>query len=206
MALGPAVFGLAAAAQAGLNPALAVAPVDGNARGDMPTTGGMRPGPVGMNPPKLRRPGVTPIAMKIEKAAVDAQVEPQPIENGVMLDPSGPFVVAWYEDTGKLGEESNLVFAGHLDYYDVGAAVFYNLWQLVEGDPIEIIGENDEVFSYAVEWGRNYTVGELNAEAIQEIVGRTESESVTLITCGGTFDYSIGQYLERYVVRASREK
>jgi hypothetical protein len=202
LALGPAALALAIAGTTAPRVSLAIQAVDGSARGDMPTTGGMRPGPVGLNPPQNRRPGVTPIAMRIQKAQVDAQVEPQPIQDGVMLDPSGPFVVAWYEDTGKLGEETNLVFAGHLDYYDVGKAVFYNLYQLVEGDPIEIIGENDEVFSYAVEWGRNYTVDELGAETIQEIVGKTDTESVTLITCGGTFDYTIGQYLVRYVVRA----
>jgi LPXTG-site transpeptidase (sortase) family protein len=204
LAVGPAAMALAALGPAGMRFANAMAPIDGNARGDVPTTGGMRPGPVGLNPAQLRRRGVTPIAIKIEKAQVDAQVEPQPIQDGVMLDPSGPFVVAWYEDTGKLGQETNLVFAGHLDYYDVGAAVFYNLWQLQEGDTIEIIGEGQETFTYSVEWGRNFTVDELGAETIQEIVGRTDTEAITLITCGGTFDYSIGQYLERYVVRARR--
>lgn len=204
LAFGPPVLALAAIGPAGLRTATAVAPIDGNARGDVPTTGGMRPGPVGLNPAQLRRRGVTPIAIKIEKVQVDAQVEPQPIQDGVMLDPSGPFVVAWYEDTGKLGQGTNLVFAGHLDYYDVGAAVFYNLWQLQEGDPIEVIGDGQESFTYTVEWGRNYTVDELSAEAIQEIVGRTDAEAITLITCGGPFDYSVGQYLERYVVRAKR--
>jgi LPXTG-site transpeptidase (sortase) family protein len=204
LGLGPAALGLAFAGAATTRASLANQAVDEAARGDMPTTGGMRPGPVGLNPPQMRRPGVAPIAMKIQKAQVDAQVEPQPIQDGVMLDPTGPFVIAWYEDTGKLGEETNIVFAGHLDYYDVGPAVFYDLYQLVEGDPIEIIGEGEEVFTYLVEWGRNFTVDELDADSIQSIVGKTDTESATLITCGGTFDYTVGQYLERYVVRAKR--
>lgn len=179
--------------------------IEGNARGDVPTTGGMRPGPVGLNPAKVRRRGVTPIAMKIEKAQVDAQIESQAIEDGVMLDPSGPYIVAWYEDTGQLGQETNLVFAGHLDYYDVGEAVFFHLGLLEEGDEIQVIGEGDETFRYAVEWARNYTVEDLTPTAVQEIVGRTEDEYITLITCGGPFDYTIGQYLERYVVRAKRK-
>lgn len=182
-----------------------LAEIEGNARGDLPTTGTMRPGPVGLEPAKVRRRGVMPIAMKIEKAQVDAQVETQAIEDGVMLDPSGPYVVAWYEDTGQLGQETNLVFAGHLDYYDVGEAVFFHLGELTEGDEIQIIGEGDEPFYYAVEWARNYTVDDLVGTAVQEIVGRTEEENITLITCGGTFDFSIGQYLERFVVRAKRK-
>ncbi len=205
---GPAAVALGAAAV--LNPGWARAQeaeegqIDGTARGDIPTTGGLRPGPVGMNPARLRRRGVTPISMVIEKAEVDAQIEPQPIEDGRMLDPSGPYVVAWYEDTGQLGELTNLVFAGHLDYYDVGDAVFINLSTLVEGDEIQILGEDEETYTYAVEWGRNYTVDELDAETIREIVGKTEDEYVTLITCGGPFDCNVGQYLERYVVRALR--
>jgi hypothetical protein len=178
--------------------------IDDLARGDIPTTGGIRPGPVGMNPAQIRRKGVTPVSMVIEKAGVDAQIESQPIEDGRMLDPSGPYVVAWYEDTGRLGEQTNLVFAGHLDYYDVGEAVFYNLATLVEDDEIQITGEDGETYTYAVEWGRNYTVDELTSEAIREIVGKTDDEAITLITCGGPFDFNVGQYLERYVVRALR--
>ena len=204
LALGPAALAIGAAGILQSRDAIALAPVEGNARGDMPTTGGMRPGPVGMNPVKVRTRGVTPVAMKIPKAQVDAQVEPQPIENGVMKDPSGPFVVAWYEDTGKLGQETNVVFSGHLDYYNVGEAVFYHLGALNDGDLIEVIGEDGETFAYAVEWARQYTIDELDASAIQEIVGRTKEESITLITCGGAFDYNLGQYLQRYVVRAKR--
>ena len=208
LSAGPAAVALGTAAILNPGPLLAQDAdeevIESNARGDVPTTGGLRPGPVGMNPVRIRRPGVTPISMVIEKAAVDAQIEPQPIEGGRMLDPSGPYVVAWYEDTGQLGQETNLVFAGHLDYYDVGDAVFINLSTLVEGDEIQILGEDDETYAYAVEWGRNYTIAELTPEAIDEIVDKTEEEYVTLITCGGEFDFSSGQYLERYVVRALR--
>ena len=204
LALGPAALGIAAAGILKGRDVIAFAPVEGNARGDMPTTGGMRPGPVGMNPAKVRTKGVTPVAMKIPNAQVDAQVEAQPIQDGVMLDPSGPFVVAWYQDTGKLGQEANVVFAGHLDYYNVGEAVFYHLGALNDGDPIEVIGDDNETFTYAVDWARQYTIDELDTGAIQEIVGRTKDECITLITCGGDFDYNVGQYLQRYVVRAKR--
>lgn len=195
----------ATVAQTGRGLRVSLAQIEGNARDDMPTFGGMRPGPVGMKPARVRRRGVSPIAMKIEKAQVDAQVESQPIEDGVMLDPSGPYVVAWYQDTGQLGQETNIVFAGHLDYYNVGEAVFYHIGILTDGDEIQVIGEGDETFTYAVEWARNYTVEELDSTTVQEIVGKTETECVTLITCGGAFDYNVGQYLQRYVVRAKRK-
>src|SRR5690242_10086048 len=89
-------------------------------QGDLPTTGGMRPGPIGLAPEPYRIHGVIPIAIKIPDAKVDAQVEQQEIIDGVMQNPSGPFVVSWYRETGRPGESNNIVMAGHLDYWDVG--------------------------------------------------------------------------------------
>ena len=39
---------------------------------------------------------------------------------------------------------------------------------------------------------------------MDEITGPTDTQSLTLITCGGAFDYVNGQYLQRTVVRATR--
>jgi LPXTG-site transpeptidase (sortase) family protein len=147
---------------------------------------------------------VTPIAIKIAKAQVDAEVEQQEIIDGVMQDPSGPFVVAWYRGTGRLGEDDNVVMSGHLDYWDVGQAVFYYVGELAEGDEIEVTGEDDVVYTYTVDWVKNYTVADLDEAGVQEIVGSTDTEVLTLITCGGPFDTDLGQYLERIVIRASR--
>lgn len=179
-------------------------PVSSSGLGEPPTTGTLRPGPIGVTPRPFRVIGVRPVAIRIEKANVDAQVEQQEIIDGVMQDPSGPFVVSWYKETGRLGEDNNIVMAGHLDYWDVGAAVFYEVGKLNEGDVIEITGEDGQVYRYAVQWVKSYKVAELGAKAVQEIVGKTKKESVTLITCGGPFDYEKGEYLERIVVRATR--
>src|SRR5215207_2378723 len=93
-------------------------PIDSTGKGEIPTTGGMRPGPVGPNPPTARRRGVSPVAIKIETAQVDSEIEHVDIVNGVMQNPSGPYIVAWYRGTGKLGERNNVVMSGHVDYYN----------------------------------------------------------------------------------------
>src|SRR3954454_954619 len=80
----------------------AYAPIEPNQIGDVPTTGGLRPGPVGLQPPPKQ--GTVPVAIRIEKAQVDAQVEVQDIVDGVMQNPSGPYVVSWYQETAELGE------------------------------------------------------------------------------------------------------
>jgi Sortase domain len=179
-------------------------PVEVSALGELPTGGGLRPGPIGSEPPVDRIRGVIPVAIKIEKVQVDAQVEQQDIVDGVMQNPSGPYVVSWYRGTGELGEHDNIVMAGHLDYWDVGPAVFYNVWKLQPNDEIDVTGEDHAVYRYKVDWVKKYDLAELEKGGVQEIVGSTKTEKLTLITCGGDFDYNKGQYLSRIVIRASR--
>jgi hypothetical protein len=170
--------------------------------GEVPTTGGARPGPAGYVPdPVQYRTGALPVAIEIADAFVNAQVETTEIVDGVMLDPSGPWVVAWYQESSRLGEIGNILMAGHLDYWDVGPAVLYNINNLDEGDLISVTGEDGEIYTYSVVWRENFDAA--NAP-IQDIVGPTETESLTLITCGGPFDYANGVYLQRTVVRAER--
>ena len=170
-------------------------------QGEIPTTGGQRPGPIGVEPEVATVQGVTPVSISIEKIAVNAQIETVQIVNGVMQDPTGPWVVSWYKETGKLGEIDNIVMAGHLDYWDVGPAVFYNIAQLQAGDTIEVTGDDGQLYDYTVDWVENY---DANNAPIQDIIGPTETEDLTLITCGGPFDYQNGVYLQRTVVRSHR--
>lgn len=159
-------------------------------------------GPLGLNPPATPTTGSAPISIAIPDATVDAEVERSQIVDGVMLDPSGPWVVSWYQETSELGEAGNTVMSGHVDYWDVGPAVFYTVAQLPEGAQISVTGENGSVYTYAVEWIKDYEVAALTPEEINEIVGTTEDRVLTLITCGGEFDYDRGEYLYRSVVRA----
>ena len=101
------------------------------AQDEIPTTGVRRPGPiVAVASGSGVRRGVTPVAIQIAKAGVDAPIETGAIIDGMMQDPTGPWVVAWYDDLAALGEGGNAVMAGHVDYWDTGPAVFYNLVEL----------------------------------------------------------------------------
>ena len=139
--------------------------------------------------------------MTIEKAAVDAEIERLQVVDGVMQDPTGPWVVAWYENLDALGEGGNVVLAGHIDFWNVGPAVFYSINLLAPGDQITVTGDDGEVYTYAVEWVRQY---DAENAPLDEIVGASGGDTLTLITCGGTFDYTNAHYLQRTVVRANR--
>lgn len=170
--------------------------------GELPTTGSFRPGPISSSQAlQPSRIGVAPVAIEIAAIDVTAEVEKNQVINSVMQDPTGPWVVSWYKESSRLGEGGNTVMAGHLDYWDVGPAIFYNIGDLAVGDEIRVAGDDGRVYIYTVTEGPvNYDVA--NAP-IQEIVGPTDTPELTLITCGGPFDYQTGQYLQRIVVRAS---
>ena len=69
-------------------------------------------GPLGINP--ASDPGQIPIGIRIPDAEVDAEVERQQIVDGQMLDPTGPWVVAWYEQSARAGEIGNFLASGHV--------------------------------------------------------------------------------------------
>jgi len=163
---------------------------------------GLQAGPLGVNAATQGTAGVVPIAMQIPDAGVDAEVEKNKIVDGQMLDPSGPWVVSWYQETGKAGDTKdyrNMVVSGHVDYWGVGPSVFQAVPDLAKGSQIFVTGENGDVFTYAVD-----SVEMVDAsppqDVLQKIVGPSDKPMLTIITCGGYFNGS--EYESRIIVKA----
>jgi hypothetical protein len=195
-------FGALAPGAAAIAPRISMAQprIEPTERGEMPTTGGLRPGPLGLNPQPLTIAGFRPVSMTVESAGIAAPVEQLEIVDGIMQDPTGPWVVSWYKETGRLGvPDANICVAGHVDYWNVGPAVFYNVRNLVEGDAVDMAGEDGKVYRYEVQWVELY---DAENAPIQDIVGSTGEQSLTMITCGGEFNYQTGHYVSRTVARA----
>jgi sortase (surface protein transpeptidase) len=177
--------------------------IQSSTTGEMPTYGGTRSAPVGSQPAQFASGSRSkPVSIAVEKIQVQAEIEELEIVDGTMQNPTGPWVVAWYKETAELGETGNVVLAGHVDYWNVGPAVFYNIRDLVAGDEVVLTGENGVSFTYAVETNETYDVNALISGTITEIVAPTPDQVLTMITCGGEFDYENGEYLSRTVVRA----
>jgi sortase (surface protein transpeptidase) len=176
---------------------------------EVPSTGARRPGPVILAASRVAAPtpkpeGVAPVELQVDSVGVDAPIEVGDVADGVMQDPSGPWVVSWYEPLGKIGEGGNVVIAGHVDYWNVGPAVFWDVRDLPKGDIIRVVGEDGKNYEYAVQWTTSYMADQLTPEVIQkDIVGDTGQETLTLITCGGEFNPDTGEYNQRWVVRAN---
>ena len=138
----------------------------------------------------------------IPKIGVDAPVVTLGVDDqGVMQSPSGAFEVGWYDFTARPGVGGNAVFSGHVDFASVGAAVFWDLRELGPGDLVEVRLADGTVYQYLVASSVSYPSGEA---PIAEIVGPTGGDTVTIITCTGTFNRDIHQYSHRLVVRAER--
>lgn len=180
-----------------------IAGADSNSQLPASSLEGLRSGPLGPSDAVQTLASERPIAMVIPDANVDSEVEINHIVDGQMLNPTGPWVVSWYEGTGLLHEKRrNMLFSGHVDYWDVGPAIFWTLASVPEGTNIQVLGERGGEATYAVEFIERVTLAELTAEKMQQITAPTPYEALTIITCGGEFDYSVGQYLQRDIVRA----
>jgi len=138
----------------------------------------------------------------IDKAKINAPIVEKGVnEQGVMQAPDNATDVAWYDFSAHPGFGSNAVFAAHVDYIRVGPAVFWNLKDLEAGDMIRVQLADGTEYKYAVTFKKQFDAA---TAPVNDIVGPTPKETVTLITCGGTFDPSTHQYDKRLVVRAER--
>jgi sortase (surface protein transpeptidase) len=154
----------------------------------------------GDEPADCRR-GPVPGSIRIESIGVDNPIEILETIGGVMQQPTDETHVAWYKETARLGETGNILLAGHVNWWGVPEAVFFNLGQLQEGDPIVLFDDAGASFIYAVEWVSQ----ESNLEpAREEVLGMTGYEAVTLMTCSGEWNSEISEYDSRTVVRARR--
>jgi LPXTG-site transpeptidase (sortase) family protein len=143
-----------------------------------------------------------PVRLLIPAIGVDAPVSVKGVKADAVMDvPNGPEDVVWYNFTARPGMGSNAVISGHLDYHDYGAAVFWRLKELREGDIVEVRLADGSVLRYRVSLKLSY---DARMAPVPEIVGPTSKEVVTLITCGGTFDSGSRTYSNRLVVRAER--
>lgn len=163
-------------------------------------------GPLGLNTTVTATvaEGAVPAAINIPAAEVDAEVEIRQIVDGLMLDPTGPWVVSWYEQTAMVGTTGNSIMSGHVDYWDVGPAVFRNVANLQPGAEIRVVGQDGVTYVYALEYIERVYIADLTPEELNSprLVGNTDYPALTLITCGGEFDRAAGEYLSRDIIRA----
>ena len=118
-----------------------------------------------------------------------------------MDSPKNKDDVAYYDFTPRPGYGGNTVLSGHVDWFTGQTGVFWDLKKLEKGDELDIVLEDSKKYRYKVTETGLYN----NDDApIDQILGDTPVESVTMITCEGSFNPSSAEYNKRRVVRAER--
>jgi len=162
-------------------------------------TPGPSPTPAASYPPASESPLERLI---ISAAGVDAPVVVKGVDAaGVMESPDNAYDTVWYDFSAKPGYGGNAVFSGHVDYVNVGKAVFWEIKDLNPGDEIQVRLQDGTVYRYAVNFKQQYDAA---TAPVEEIVGPTPRETITLITCSGTFNQVTRQYDKRLIVRGER--
>ncbi|TMC01746.1 MAG: class F sortase [Chloroflexi bacterium] len=136
------------------------------------------------------------------EAAAHRDLEVKGVDaHNVMEAPDRGADAAWYRFTARPGAGSNAVFAGHLDFGQVGnPAIFWHLDQLVTGDVIDVVSPEQTEIRYRVTQHWDYTVRDI---PMASVLATDRTDEVTLITCAGSYAHGSG-YVRRLVVRAVR--
>jgi hypothetical protein len=158
--------------------------------------------------------------MRIPVLGVDAPVGASLVDGAagaVMGVPEGPATVFWYDLSewtnfgGLPGEGRNAIFSGHVDlasyvpYADVnysGPAIFSDLELLQPGDRI-FVDYNGESLEYVVAWKEQVNAGDTGRWG-DIWSSNVPTDSITLYTCGGEFNFAEASYIDRVVIRAER--
>lgn len=122
---------------------------------------------------------------------------------GVMEVPADHRTVAWYDFTSVPGRVGNAVLAAHVNWRGE-QGVFSRLDRVSPGAVIGVTSPAGERFTYLVE---SVELVDLATADVGAIVGsRGGGSTLTLITCGGTFNTSTRDYEQRVIVRAVLEE
>ena len=140
-----------------------------------------------------------PVRLLLPSIAVDADVEALDLNDDLTMPvPQVAWLAAWYSYSARAGAPGNVVLAGHRDWQRQ-RGVFYDLGDVQEGDEVWLQDAPGNWYLYTVVWSINV---EADTAPVAAIAGRTDTPSVTLITCAGAFDRATGRYREHRIVRA----
>lgn len=141
-------------------------------------------------------PAVAPVTIRIPGILVDTTIETVQTDP----DPSGTWTVLWYEGYESFGTGGNTVLYGYRDFFGIGPSVFYFFDQLGDGDEVEIVGSDGNVYSYVVNTVE--TIAAATA-SVETIFTTTAEEMLTLFSYGGDFDVSTQSYESIFVAYAT---
>lgn len=102
----------------------------------------------------------------------------------------------WYRNSAAPGEVGPTVILGHVDSAQYGEGVFYHLGQLHGGDTVRMRRADGKTATFRID--RVSEVPKTHFPT-QSVYGATNRPALRLVTCGGQFDSSTGNYLDNII-------
>ena len=104
--------------------------------------------------------------------------------------------VGWYMHGATPGEVGPAVVLGHVDSYQ-GPAIFYDLGDLEEGDEVAITREDGTTAVFVITGSERFSQDAFPTELVY---GPTDTATLRLVTCSGTYDRGTQRYTHNLVV------
>lgn len=149
-----------------------------------------------------QRSAPAPVRLVVPELGIDVPVEAVGLDDqGRMALPANPAIAAWYRYGSAPGSEAgSTVIAAHVDslVYDIGP--FARLADAPAGTRVEVTTADGVVHAYAF---ASTAVVPKESVDWSDAFARDGSPRLTLVTCGGEFDYDARRYLSNVIVTAS---
>jgi len=147
-------------------------------------------------------PAAHPRELIISKLGIDANILPVGAANGILDAPTSAWDVGWYDKSALPGSGSGaLLIDGHVNDALGTPGVFYGLAGLSRDDKIELERGDGRKLTYVVTSVRDLPLDKVDMTAALQS-SEPGKEGLTLITCGGTYDYHKKTYDHRLIVSA----
>ena len=155
--------------------------------------------------PKFAKLSETPARLKIGKINVDAPIIPVGLtKDGDMDAPNNVTDIGWYNKSAKAGEgKYSVLLDGHHGVNE--RAVFERLNEVAVGDTISLITSQGTILSYIVRETETRPHQEVDMKKAL-LPYKKSVQSMTIITCEGTYSNTKKTYDNRTVVYAERVK
>jgi sortase (surface protein transpeptidase) len=118
--------------------------------------------------------------------------------DGTLQVPSSTAVSGWYTGSPRPGTVGSAIIAGHVDSRS-GPGIFFWLRTLRPGDRVYVGRADGTMAVFTVTRIKKFAKDQFPTAAVY---GPVPDAELRLITCGGTFDRSLGSYLSNVVVFA----
>jgi hypothetical protein len=144
------------------------------------------------------RSGFPKMTLEIPTQRITAPIDPVTVGKDNYLDiPGDIHRVGWYKDAGQLdGGPGSVLITGHVNWVGQGTGALGNIGQLHLGDVVVTRGQKKPQA-----WRVVRLVSYLKSGGLpQDIFRKTGKRELVLVTCGGAFDPSTGNYLSNIVV------